>query len=133
MMLLQLYLWLVGCILFGVRYDQLKGDNMALELNSKNFKSEVIEFQGGVLVDFWAPWCGPCRMMGPIIDSLAGKFAGKVKIAKLNVDDAADIAASFNVSTIPTLIFFKNGKAIHTLVGVTPEPELENQINSKLL
>ncbi len=133
MMLLQLYLWLVGCILFGVRYDQLKGDNMALELNSKNFKSEVIEFQGGVLVDFWAPWCGPCRMMGPIIDSLAGKFAGKVKIAKLNVDDAADIAASFNVSTIPTLIFFKNGKAVHTLVGVTPEPELENQINSKLL
>ena len=132
-MLLQLYLWLVGCILFGVRYDQLKGDNMALELNSKNFKSEVIEFQGGVLVDFWAPWCGPCRMMGPIIDSLAGKFAGKVKIAKLNVDDAADIAASFNVSTIPTLIFFKNGKAVHTLVGVTPEPELENQINSKLL
>lgn len=106
---------------------------MALELNSKNFKSEVTEFQGGVLVDFWAPWCGPCRMMGPIIDSLAGKFTGKVKIAKLNVDDAADIAASFNVSTIPTLIFFKNGKAVHTLVGVTPEPELENQINSKLL
>ncbi|HOI89715.1 MAG TPA: thioredoxin [Candidatus Rifleibacterium sp.] len=106
---------------------------MALELNSKNFKSEVTEFQGGVLVDFWAPWCGPCRMMGPIIDNLAGKFAGKVKIAKLNVDDAADIAASFNVSTIPTLIFFKNGKAVHTLVGVTPEPELENQINSKLL
>jgi len=106
---------------------------MALELNSKNFKSEVTEFRGGVLVDFWAPWCGPCRMMGPIIDSLAGKFAGKVKIAKLNVDDAADIAASFNVSTIPTLIFFKNGKAVHTLVGVTPEPELENQINSKLL
>jgi len=106
---------------------------MALELNGKNFKSEVTEFQGGVLVDFWAPWCGPCRMMGPIIDSLAGKFAGKVKIAKLNVDDAADIAATFNVSTIPTLIFFKNGKAVHTLVGVTPEPELENQIKSKLL
>lgn len=106
---------------------------MALELNSKNFKSEVTEFQGGVLVDFWAPWCGPCRMMGPIIDSLAGKFAGKVKIAKLNVDDAADIAASFNVSTIPTLIFFKNGKAVHTLVGVTPEPELETQIKTKLL
>lgn len=106
---------------------------MALELNSKNFKSEVTEFQGGVLVDFWAPWCGPCRMMGPIIDSLAGKFTGKVKIAKLNVDDAADIAATFNVSTIPTLIFFKNGKAVHTLVGVTPEPELENQIKSKLL
>ncbi len=106
---------------------------MALELNSKNFKSEVTDYQGGVLVDFWAPWCGPCRMMGPIIDSLAGKYAGKVKIAKLNVDDSPDLAASFNVSTIPTLLFFKNGKAVHTLVGVTPEPELENQIKTRIL
>lgn len=106
---------------------------MALELNSKNFKTEVTDFQGGALIDFWAPWCGPCRMMGPIIDSLAEKYAGKVKIAKINVDDSPDIAASFNVSTIPTLIFFKNGKAVHTMVGVSPEPELENQIKSQLL
>ncbi len=106
---------------------------MALELNSKNFKTEVSDFAGGVLVDFWAPWCGPCRMMGPIIDSLATKFAGKIKIAKLNVDDSPDIAATFNVSTIPTLLFFKNGKSVHTMVGVTPEPELENQIKSHLL
>ncbi|HNX76354.1 MAG TPA: thioredoxin [Candidatus Rifleibacterium sp.] len=106
---------------------------MALELNSKNFKTEVSDFEGGVLVDFWAPWCGPCRMMGPIIDSLATKFAGKIKIAKLNVDDSPDIAATFNVSTIPTLLFFKNGKSVHTMVGVTPEPELENQIKSHIL
>ncbi len=106
---------------------------MALELNSKNFKAEVTDFQGGVLVDFWAPWCGPCRMMGPIIDSLSGKYAGKVKIAKVNVDDSPDIAANFSVSTIPTLIFFKGGKAVHTMVGVTPEPELENQIKSRIL
>ncbi len=106
---------------------------MALELNSKNFQAEVADFKGGVLIDFWAPWCGPCRMMGPIIDSLAGKYAGKVKIAKLNVDDAPDVAANFGVSTIPTLIFFKDGKAVHTMVGVTPEPELENQIKSRIL
>ncbi|NCB37283.1 MAG: thioredoxin [Erysipelotrichia bacterium] len=106
---------------------------MALELNNTNFDTEVKNFSGSVLVDFWAPWCGPCRMMTPIIDSLATKYAGKVKIAKINVDDSPDIAAKFNVASIPTLIFFKNGQAIHTSTGVVPEAELENQIKSKLL
>lgn len=106
---------------------------MALEINENNFQNEVENFNGSVLVDFWAPWCGPCRMMGPIIDNLAEKFAGKVKIAKINVDDSPNLAAKFNVSSIPTLIFFKNGAAIHTSLGVTAEAELENQINQKLL
>lgn len=106
---------------------------MALELNDNNFQAEIADYQGAALVDFWAPWCGPCRMMGPIIDSLAGKFAGKVKIAKINVDDSSNLAAKFNVSTIPTLVFFKNGKPVHTSIGVTPEAELEKLITSKLL
>jgi thioredoxin len=106
---------------------------MALEINEKNFQAEIADYKGSALVDFWAPWCGPCRMMGPIIDSLADKYAGKVKIAKINVDDSPNLAAKFNVSSIPTLIFFKNGQAIHTSLGVTPEAELENQIKEKLL
>lgn len=106
---------------------------MALELNENNFKAEVEDAKGSALVDFWAPWCGPCRMMGPIIDNLAVKFAGKVKIAKINVDESPNLAARFNVSSIPTLIFFKNGSAVHTSLGVTPEAELEKQINEKLL
>lgn len=106
---------------------------MALELNDNNFQTEIADYQGAALIDFWAPWCGPCRMMGPIVDNLATKFAGKVKIAKVNVDDSPNLAAKFNVSTIPTLVFFKNGKSVHTSIGVTPEAELENQIKSKLL
>ncbi len=106
---------------------------MALEINDNNFKSEIEDFKGSALIDFWAPWCGPCRMMGPIIDSLSEKFAGKVKIAKVNVDDSPNLAAKFNVSSIPTLVFFKDGQAIHTSLGVTPEPELEEQIKSKLI
>ena len=106
---------------------------MAMELNSSSFQTEIADFNGVAVVDFWAPWCGPCRMMGPIIENLATKLAGKVKITKLNVDDSPDIAAKFNVSTIPTLIFFKNGKAIHTTIGVVPEAELENQIKANLL
>ena len=106
---------------------------MAMELNSSSFQSEIVDFNGAAVVDFWAPWCGPCRMMGPIVESLATKMAGKVKITKLNVDDSPDIAAKFNVSTIPTIIFFKNGKAVHTVIGVVPEAELENQIKANLL
>ncbi|PKL48259.1 MAG: thioredoxin [Candidatus Riflebacteria bacterium HGW-Riflebacteria-2] len=106
---------------------------MAMELNSSSFKTEIADYKGAALVDFWAPWCGPCRMMTPILESLSGKMAGKVKIAKLNVDDSPEIAAQFNVSTIPTLIFFKDGKAVHTSIGVVPEAELESQIKANLL
>jgi len=106
---------------------------MAMELNSSSFQTEIIDFKGAALVDFWAPWCGPCRMMTPILENLAEKMAGKVKITKLNVDDSPDIAAKFNVSTIPTLIFFKDGKPVHTSIGVVPEAELENQIKANLL
>lgn len=106
---------------------------MAMELNSSSFQTEIADFAGAAVVDFWAPWCGPCRMMTPIIESLAEKMAGKVKIAKLNVDDTPDIAAKFSVSTIPTLVFFKDGKAVHTSIGVVPEAELEKLIKEHLL
>lgn len=106
---------------------------MAMEINSSNFQTEIADFKGAVVVDFWAPWCGPCRMMTPIIESLSTKMAGKVKFAKLNVDEAPDIAAKFSITSIPTIIFFKDGKAVHQAIGVIPENELENQVTAKLL
>lgn len=105
---------------------------MAKELNSSNFSSEILEFQGGAVVDFWAPWCGPCRMMGPIIDSLATKLEGKIKVAKVNVDENQDLAQRYNVMSIPFIVFFKDGRAIHTQTGVVTEAVLEKEIETRL-
>ena len=106
---------------------------MALELNDNNFQTEVAEFDGVALVDFWAPWCGPCRMMTPIIDSLSEKLKGQVKIAKINVDESPNLASKFSIATIPTMVFFKKGEAVHSFTGATTEADLENQIKEHLL
>jgi len=112
---------------------EIFGGTMAKELDSNSFKSEIIEGKATALIDFWAPWCGPCRMLGPIIENLSQKYAGKVTIAKVNVDNSPDLAANYNVASIPTLLFFKNGDLIHTAIGVSPEPELDSLISEKLL
>lgn len=106
---------------------------MAKELDSNAFKSEIINGKANAVIDFWAPWCGPCRMLGPIIENLAQKYEGKLTIAKVNVDNSPDLAATYNVASIPTLLFFKDGELIHTAVGVSPEPELDALISEKLL
>jgi len=92
-----------------------------LELTEQNFKSETQS--GLILVDFWTPWCGPCRMQTPILEQVVGKVAG-AKIAKLNVDDAGSVAAQFGVQSIPTLIIFKDGQAVKQFVGVQQAPTL---------
>lgn len=91
---------------------------MATQINDANFQSEVIESNEPVLVDFWAPWCGPCRALTPIIDELAGDLAGRVKVAKVNVDESPEAATKYGISSIPAVLVFKGGEVVETLVGV---------------
>ena len=97
---------------------------MELKINSENFEKEVLNSEKPVLVDFFADWCGPCKMMAPIVEELATELEGKAKVGKINVDENSDIAVEYNVMSIPTLIVFKNGKEEKRLVGVRDKEEL---------
>jgi thioredoxin 1 len=100
------------------------------EFDDDNFNSEVLQASGPVLVDFWAPWCGPCRQIAPVIEQLAGENQGAIKIGKLNVDNAPNSAQSYGVSSIPTLMLFKNGEVIDRFVGVQPKTRLQQAIDA---
>ncbi len=93
-------------------------------LTNQNFESEVMQSDIPVLVDFWAVWCGPCKMLAPIVSEIAQEYAGKVKVGKVNVDDEPALAGRFGISSIPTLILFKNGQQAAVSVGVRPKEEL---------
>lgn len=99
---------------------------MEVKISSENFEEEVLNSEKPVLVDFFADWCGPCKMMAPIVEELATDLDGKAKVGKLNVDENSDIAVEYNVMSIPTLIIFKNGKEEKRLVGVQDKEELLN-------
>ena len=106
-------------------------DNI-ITLNEKNFQQEVLDSDQPVLVDFWAPWCGPCKMMAPILEELAGDLDGKVKIAKLNTDENPTVAGNYGITGIPTLIIFKNGNPEDRIVGVLPKEEIKKKIDSNI-
>lgn len=97
-----------------------------LEFTDTNFQDETKE--GFVLVDFWAPWCGPCRMVGPVIEELAGDYEGQIKVGKLNVDDNQQTAMSYRVMSIPTVILFKDGEPVETMVGAMPKGAYEKKL-----
>ena len=103
---------------------------MAQEFTDDNFAKEVLQADKPVLVDFWAPWCGPCKSIGPIVEKLAQELAGSVKIGKLNVDDNPATAQEYGVMSIPTLLLFKGGKVVGTQMGFVPEPRLREFITS---
>jgi thioredoxin len=94
------------------------------------FDDEVVHHTGTVLVDFWAAWCGPCRMMGPILEQIAKEYAGKLKVAKLNVDENPMTASLYAIQSIPALLIFKDGKHLETLVGAMSKPELERRLSA---
>ncbi len=103
---------------------------MAFHFTDDNFKQEALSSELPVLVDFYADWCGPCKMLAPVIEALASEFEGKVKVGKLNVDEAPDTAQQYGVMSIPTLLYIKNGAVVNKTVGVVAKTEIEQVLNS---
>lgn len=103
---------------------------MAIHFTDENFNTEVLASDIPVLVDFYADWCGPCKMLAPVIEALATEYEGKIKIGKLNVDNAGETAQKYGIMSIPTLLFFKNGEVVNKTIGVVAKSEIEQVLNS---
>ncbi len=103
---------------------------MIHNIKDDNFTKEVLENEGPVLVDFWAPWCMPCKMMGPMLEKANAKYDGKIKFCKVNVDEAQQTASNYQIMSIPTLAFFNNGKIVNQTMGVSSQKKLEEDIES---
>jgi thioredoxin 1 len=103
-----------------------------MHFTDENFKKEVLESQTPVLVDFWATWCGPCRMVAPVVEEMAKEFAGKVKVGKVDVDSNSQTATHFGIMSIPTIMLFKNGKVMEQVVGALSKSQLKAMIEANL-
>ncbi len=105
---------------------------MEIVLTDQNFKEEILNSQIPALVDFWAPWCGPCKMIGPVIEEIASQYQGKIKIGKLNVDDAPVSASQYSIMSIPTLIIFKGGEVVDKIIGVVSKETIEEKLKAHI-
>jgi thioredoxin 1 len=110
----------------------MKENGQVVELTEHSFGTEVEQGSGVTVVDFWAPWCGPCRFVAPVIEELAGVYAGRVKFAKLNVDDAPSTSATYGIRSIPTIAIFRDGEVVDGVVGAVPRAQLEERIRAVL-
>ena len=99
-----------------------------ITITKQNYESEVLNSNIPVLIDFWAPWCGPCKMLAPIIEEVAKEYSGKVKVGKVNVDDEPELAMQFKVVSIPTVVLIKDGNIVNTAVGYRPKAEIEEML-----
>ncbi|WP_058485920.1 thioredoxin [Defluviitalea phaphyphila] len=105
---------------------------MAKQITSSEFEAEVLQSKEPVLVDFFATWCGPCKMMAPIIDQLSEEMEGKAKVYKIDVDESRDLAAKYSIMSVPTIVFFKNGEIADQIVGAVPKEKLVDKLNALL-
>ena len=103
--------------------------DLTFNVNENTWDSEVLQYDGIVLVDFWAAWCGPCKIVGPVVDEIAKDYEGKVKVAKVNTDENSNLASRYKIMGIPTLMFIKNGSIADTMVGAVPKGQIQSKLD----